>query len=371
MLKLKVIQPNVTVKEIDILYVLRNKVLLESIKNDIDKLSHLYSQIEHLSDYYIKGRPWGRGSRDTPLRQIPFVLGNDNQFHPPSKVKLLQNVEGIPTFLILKTSDTKVLLHPDIAKDEKAVVQLKRCGMELVGLEETINTVKETVVGIATKQITTPSHQLYDDLIEDTLWLAAHGNSYASRIVAEDGTLQLPSDVFVSGSHLNWRPLWHAKLLPGYFPISPKYFEIAPKYGLKIEQLNQCLEELGVHGFSKEKDDKLVSVAGEAVAKTHLSDEGHNPVSVADHDKLGYDLMCQGHCGNVFEVKGMADPRDVALQASQVDRAKEYGDKYILICVYNLPDDPSNTGYKEVPDPQQIWTPEEKARVPKKKWLKS
>ncbi len=369
MLKLKVIQP--TVKEIDLLYVLRKNILLKSIKNDIEKLSHLYSQIEHLSDYNIKGRPWGRGTRDIPLRQIPFVLGDDNQFHPPAKVKLLQKVEEVPAFLSLETSGTKVPLHPQIAKDEKAVAQLKRCGMELVGFEETVTTVKEIVNGIATKQITASSPQPYDDLIEATLWLASHGNSSADRVVAEDGTLQLPSNVFVSGSHLDWRPLWQANLLPGYFPISSKYFQLAPKYGLKNEQLNRCLEEMEVHGFSKEKDDRLVSVAGEAVARKRLKEEGHNPIDVADHDKLGYDLMCQGHCDSVFEVKGMADPHDVTLQVSQVDRAKEYAAKYVLICVYNLPDDPSNVGYKEVPDPQQIWTPEEKARVPKKKWLKA
>lgn len=366
MLELKVIQPNVNVKEIDILYVLRNKVLLESIRNDMEKLSHLYSQIEHLSDYYIRGRPHGRGTKDIPLRQIPFVLADDNQFHPPEKVKLLQKVEEVPAFFSLATTDAKVPLHPEIAKDEKAVVQLKRCGMQSVGLEETIRIVKDIVLGIATKQIDSPN----DPFIEATLWLAAHGNSYAPRVVAEDGTLQLPSDVFVSGSHLNWRPLWQANLLPGYFAMSSKYFGLAPKYGLKNEQLNQCLEEMGVHGFSEEKDDRLVSVAGEAVAGTHLRDEGHNPISVADHDKLGYDLMCQGHCGSVFEVKGMAVPHDVVLQASQVDRAKEYAGKYVLVCVYNLPDDPSNVGYKEVPDPEQIWTPEEKAIVPKKEWLK-
>jgi hypothetical protein len=371
MLKLKVIQPNVAVKEIDILYVLRNEVLLDSIKNDIEKLSHLYSQIEHLSDYYIKGRPWGRGTKDIPLRQIPFVLGDDNQFYPPAKVKLLQKVEEIPAFLSLATTDTKVPLHPEIAKDEKAVVQLKRCGMELVGLEETISTVKGIVNGIATKQINPPSPQLYDDFIGATLWLAAHRSSTAVKVVVEDGTLQLPSDVFVPGVHFDWQPLWEANLLPGYFPISSKYFELASKYGLKIEQLSQCLEEMGVHGFNKETDDRLVSIAGEAVARKRLTDEGHNPASVADHDKLGYDLMCQGHCDSVFEVKGMLDPRDVTLQASQVDRAKEYADKYVLVCVYNLPNNPSNVGYKEVPDPEQIWTPEEKARVPKKKWLKA
>ena len=367
MQKLKVIQPNVTVTEINILYVLRNKVLLEGIKNNIEKLLHLYRQIENLSDYYIKGRPQGRGTRDIPLRRIPFVLGDDNQFHPPEKVKLLQKVEEVPAFLSLATTDTKVALHPEIAKDKNAIDQLKRCGMESVGLEETIRIVKDIVLGIATKQINSPN----DSFIEATLWLAAHGNSYATKVVAEDGTLQLPSDVFVSGSHLDWRPLWQANLLPGYFPISPKYSELASKYALKTEQLYQCLEEMGVHGFDKEKDDRLIAVAGETVAKKHLKDEGHNPESVAEHDKLGYDLICQGHCDSVFEVKGMADPHDVSLQASQVDRAKEYADKYVLICVYNLPADPSNVGYKEVPNPEQIWTPEEKARVPKKKWLKA
>jgi hypothetical protein len=368
MLKLKVIQPNS--KENDILYALHNKVLLDSIKNNIEKLSRLYCQIEHLTDYYIRGRPRGRGTQDMPLRQIPFVLGDDNEFHPPEKVKLMQKVEAIPAFLSLLAPDTKVPLHPEIAKDKKAVEQLRRCGIETVGLDKTISVVKNLVNDIASKQISSPSPQLYDALVKATLWLAAHGNIYAVRVVAEDGTLQLPSDVFVSGAHLDWRPLWEAKLLPGYFPISSKYLDLAPNYGLKVEQLDLCLEEMGVHGFNKDKDERLVTIAGEAVAEKRLTDEGHDPHSVADHDKLGYDLMCLGHCGRVFEVKGMFDPSDVPLQASQVDRAKEYADKYVLVCVYNLPNDPNNVGYKEVPDPEQIWTPEEKARVPKKKWLK-
>jgi hypothetical protein len=75
--------------------------------------------------------------------------------------------------------------------------------------------------------------------------------------------------------------------------------------------------------------------------------------------------------GSVERMTIIKYPHDVALQASQVDRAKEYGDKYVLVCVYNLPDNPCNVGYREVPDPEQLWTPEEKARVPKKKWLKA
>jgi hypothetical protein len=371
MLKLKVIQPNVTVKEIGIPYVLCNKVLLESIKNDIEKLSHLYSQIDHLTDYYIKGRPWGRGTRDIPLRRIAFVLGDDNQFHPPEKVKLLQKVEEIPAFLSLATADTKVPLHPEVAKDGKSVDQLKRCGMESVGVDKTIGDVRNMVHDIATKEYNPPSLRPYDILVEASLWLMAHGSSDLTRLVAQDLTLQLPEYVFASGAHLDWRPLWEANFLPGYCPISPKYVDLAPKYGLKIDKLYQGLEDVGVHGFSKEKDARLITVAGESLAKKFLKDEGHDPVSVADHDKLGYDIICREHCSNVFEVKGMSDASDVSLQASQVDKAKELGEKYILVCVYNLPDNPNKIGYKEVPDPEQMWVAEEKARVPKKKWLKA
>ena len=367
MLKLKVIQPNVPVKEIDLLYVLRNKVLLEGIKNDIQKLSHLYTQIEDLTVHYITGRK----GRDVPLRQTPFVLGDDNQFYPPEKVKLLQKVEEIPTFLSLATTDIRVPLHPEVAKDDKAVDQLKRCGMDIVDVDKTIGDVRNMVHDIATKEYNPPSLRPYDILVEASLWLMAHGSSDLTRLVAQDLTLQLPEYVFASGAHLDWRPLWEANFLPGYCPISPKYVELAPKYGLKIDKLYQGLEDVGVHGFSKEKDARLITVAGESLAKKFLKDEGHDPVSVADHDKLGYDIICREHCSNVFEVKGMSDASDVSLQASQVDKAKELGGKYILVCVYNLPDNPNKIGYKEVPDPEQMWVAEEKARVPKKKWLKA
>ena len=158
-------------------------------------------------------------------------------------------------------------------------------------------------------------------------------------------------------------------MLPGYFPLSSKYFGYAGKYGLKVDVLKQYFQEMKVHGFSDESDARLITVAGEAIVGRYLEKIGHKPKDVADHDKLGYDLCCQGHCDQVFEVKGMSAPGDVSLQASQVDKAKELCEKYILVCVYNIPDDLTKIVIKEIPDPQQIWVAEEKARVYKKKWL--
>jgi len=367
MQKLKVIQPGVTVQNIDILYVLHKKDLLESIKSDTEKLLSLYIQIGNLSDYMIQGRPKGRGTKDIPLKNYSFVLGDDNQLHPPTNIKLMQNVKEIPGFIELE--DPSVPLHPAIASNKKAIDQLKRCGMGILDLEEIVNAVKVFVNSVMTKQAAPKSSELYDDFIEATVWLAIHKDITPIKIVVEDGTLQLPGDVFMPKTYLDWLPLWKAKLLPGYFPISSKYKDIAPKYGLTIEHLNQYFEKVGIHGFNKEQDERLIAIAGEAVARARLKDKGHMPIDVADHDKLGYDLMCQGHCDRVFEVKGMTEPHDVPLQASQVDRAKEYTDKYILVCVYNLPSDLGSVGYKEIPNPATIWTPEEKARVPKKKWL--
>jgi hypothetical protein len=366
LLDLQLIKQNIP--EIGIYDVLHNKELIESIKNDTEKLISLYGQIEKLENYWIKGRPQGRGTRDVPLRLIPFVLGNDNQLHAPEQVKLLQDIAEIPPFIDMGKINTKIPLHTEIAKNETAVSQLKRCDMEVIGIQKTIDNVKDLVHDISNN----PSYlQLLDTLVEASLWLIAHDVSKLDKLLDQSGTLQLPENVFIPYGHLDWQPLWDANMLPGYFPLSSKYFELAGKYGLEVEAMKQCLQEMKVHGFSKEYDARLITVAGETIAEKYLESKGHIPKNVTDHDKLGYDLYCQGHCNQVFEVKGMSEPSDVSLQASQVDKAKELGEKYILVCVYNIPEDPTKIVFKEIPDPQQIWVAEEKARVPKKKWLKA
>jgi hypothetical protein len=84
---------------------------------------------------------------------------------------------------------------------------------------------------------------------------------------------------------------------------------------------------------------------------------------------LGYDLQCQGHCKKVFEVKGMADPHDIILKDSACTAAQQKKGDYVLICVYNLPTQPDKFGYKEIPNPVNIWEAVEQARVPKDKWI--
>ena len=89
--------------------------------------------------------------------------------------------------------------------------------------------------------------------------------------------------------------------------------------------------------------------------------------NVHDQTELGYDLKCQGHCVKVFEVKGMAQPRDVTLEESQVNAAQQKKKEHILVCIYNLPAHPDKVGCKEIPNPQNIWNPVEKAKVPKER----
>jgi hypothetical protein len=96
-----------------------------------------------------------------------------------------------------------------------------------------------------------------------------------------------------------------------------------------------------------------------------LKGKGHNPQDVSDRDRLGYDLACP-HCGMAIEVKGMKEPKDIELEESEVRAARQMAEKFKLIIVYNIPDEPS---YLERNNLKHIWEPVEKALIPREKWL--
>ncbi|MFC1929503.1 sacsin N-terminal ATP-binding-like domain-containing protein [Chloroflexota bacterium] len=358
-------------KTLGIYDVLHKKSLLETIKDKPEKLAMLYKQITHLSDYFIRGRPQGRGTRDVPLRRVPFILADDGQFYSPDETIVAADRKTLPSFLSQVLGEEKKSVCPQVGSNDEAVEQLKRCGVKVMDIDTIIRDVKDMIISVQSKEYDPQKTGQYDLSAEACIWLISRKANFAGKVLVSDGTLQLPQYVFVPKTYLDWYPLWQAGFLPGYFPINENYSKLARKYGLRNENLYQNLQETGIHGFEKETDARLITIAAEAISKKYLSDKGHNPEVVSDHDKLGYDLMCKEHCDRVFEVKGMADPTDVSLQASQVEKAKEFGKRYVLICVYNLPSDLAKIGFKEIADPQQIWTAEEKARVQKKRWLNS
>jgi len=348
---------------VDVYKLLHRKELLEALKNETKELVACYRVIDRLEDYYIRGR----GGRDSPLSTVPFVLGNDCEFHAPRNIVIMAiDLTDIPKFLLALLSKEEKHLHPEIAKDNKAVEQLKRCGLKIVNRQTVMEDLWDIVNNITDPRKCPDSWAYPDTLIEATLFLIANnGRPTLHRLVAQDETLQVPKNLFVSDAPLNWAPLWSAHFLPGFQPVHEKYF-----VSTRREVLSQYFKELDVHGFLSEEDRPLIETVAYEIAKKKLADEkGHDIVPVTERHKLGYDLQCQTHCGKVFEVKGMKDPHDIELKESACIAAQQKLEDYILVCVYNLPTTLDKVGYKEIPNPKSIWQPIERARVPKDKWL--
>lgn len=353
------------VDEVGIYEILFMKDILESLKADRQKLVVLYQLIEPLDSYRINGRQ----GRAAPLSSVPFVLADDSQFYNPDEVIAIQvELSSLPTFLKSVIPTNKKFLHPDIAKDEKTITQLVRCGLETVSEETVRRKARELVNSIKSPQMCPASWQYPDDFVRAELYLFSKGSLSVDTLVTEDGSLQVPKNTFVPGSPLDWHPLWeNGSLAPGYYPVHRKYLDPHKEFGIPLEKVYQSFEEMGVHGFHADKDEAVIEHTAYEIAKKKLKD--HVIADVHDRTELGYDLECKGHCTKVFEVKGMALPRDVPLEESQVNAAQQKKEDYILVCIYNLPAHPDKVGYKEIPNPQNIWNPVEKARVPKDRWL--
>ncbi len=346
---------------------------LEPLKNQPERLVTVYRRAVDLTPYYIMGR---KGIDPIPLREVSFVLADDGEFYPPNQTVALElDFNSVPEFLrtVAPILGEKKRLHPDIAVDPEAIKGLQNCGLQVINKQTIVSDVGQFIENIDTADDCPKTWQYPDDLIQATLFFIAEGGGPIKLLVAEDGTLRDPTNLFVPGVTLDWTSLWEANLVGHFQPIHKGYLskEWQEQYGLQTEKAFQYFEELGAHGFSRDKDKSVIKTAAEAIAEKRLTSpaEGHSIINVTERDKLGYDLECKGHCGKVFEVKGMTEPRDIPLEPSEVTAAQQKKDDYILVCVYNLPAHPHKVGYKQIPDPESIWDPVERAKVPKGKWL--
>jgi len=346
--------------------ILYSREMLEPLKDDPERLATVYRRIAGLNDYRIHGRQ----GRATPLDRIPFVLSDDGEFYPPDKVATLQvDLDLVPNFLKAVIPTEKKFLHPEIAKEAESVRQLERCGMEILNEDSVIQKVQQLVNRITNPEMCPQSWQYPDDLIKATLFLISRGKFSGERLVAQDGSLQVPRNTFVSEAPLDWSLLWKSDFLPGFHPVHQKYFEMKGEHEIQLEKIYQCLEELSVHGFRPDKDKRVIELTAYKIATKLLEEKGHTIADVHGQTELGYDLECQVHCTKVFEVKGMAEPENVSLEESEVIAAQQKEDDYILICVYNLPSHPDKVGYKEITNPKGIWDSVGKAKVRKERWL--
>lgn len=339
----------------------------------MERLIEVYRRLAQLNAYRITGRR----SRETPLYMTPFVLAENGNFYPPNQMVALEmSLTHLPEFLrtVLPSLKEKKLLHPEIAKDHQAVKALENCHLTVVDTQRALNEVEQLVKGINTPDECPNTWKYPDDLIQVTLFLVAGGEGLSvERLVADDRTLRGPRSLFVPGAPLDWKPLWDVHLLPGFQPVHQHYLrkEWLEQNGLQWETVHQYLEKLGTHGFHRDGDRPLIQVAAENIAKRRLEKQGHRIADVTQRDKLGYDLECHEHCGKVYEVKGMAEPRNVTLEESEFEAARQKKENYVVICVYNLPTYPDRVGYKEIPNPGRIWQPKGQATIAKDEWLES
>lgn len=347
---------------------LQNTELMESLSRRPDALVLLYNLIEQVSDYYING---GQG-RYTPLYRVPFVLAEDGRLYPPNDVFVPQtDLASVPNFLKAFVSENKHVLHSAVASDLDAVNQLARCRVEIIDIARVVSTLAE-IVGRITEPAGCPSEWKYpEDLIRATLFVAAQNGPPVSRLVADDDTVLTSELCFVPGADLDWQPLWQANLLPGFSPVNSIYTSAstAQEIGLEIQQVRDYLFACRAHGFDSNRDGGLTETAAYAIATQRLQARGHVLAPVTQRDNLGYDFECSGHCNLVFEIKGQSEPRDENLPESETNAAKQKGEDYVLVFVFNLPSQVDNIRYKEVPNPQTIFVAIDRTRVPKDSWL--
>ena len=249
--------------------------------------------------------------------------------------------------------ESKRRVHPVIESDQEAVNQLERCGVKVIRISESEvwEEVRRTLDQIEGADQCPSNWNFPRDVIEKKWgWQLSH-------VISESGVVRKPRFLFVPGAPLDWEPLWRAGYLSApYMPVHPLYRDktLLSRYGLTENDINYLLMESGVHGFKRDVDRELVEEVAYRVAEEQLKKKGHNPVRVTAHTQLGYDYECQGHCNQVFEVKGMGNPRDIILEGAEAKAVLDKKDDYVLICVYNLPCPPSQIGYKEIVNPQSI-----------------
>ena len=334
---------------------------LQYIVDDLEKLISLYHKLNGYRGY----------------EEVEFILGEDKKFYKPKEIMSIQTeLSDIPEFLKSLVPKDKKILHPEIAKDNEAIEQLKRCGVEVIDKQALTSKLKEKIEKISYHQDCPEEWRYPRDLIEATLFLIrkyVYENDWNFRLqyfVSDGETLQPPSNLFIPEAKLDWLPLWKRGYVPGFQPIHELYLdpELLAKYSLTREQLNEFFKNNNVRGFNPEQDKQLIEQSAMKIAEIRLRESGHIIERVEQRDELGYDLQCIEHCEKVFEVKGMYEPKDIELKPKEYEAILKKKEKYVLICVYNLPNVDDKIGYREIPNVKELCVPVEKAKISKDKW---
>jgi len=356
----EILQKAPQVDKLNTYEVLTNEKLLSRLRKNKNKLRTLYRSIGKLSDYYIRGR-----RSDPPLWSRSFVLDRSGQLRRPSevvvaKLDIPEEIKRLPFLKHIVDSlrweklsklSGAYELDPDIAEDDEAVRQLKRCDLKVEELsrDDLFAKLYDEIRRIKRREDCPRQWSYPADLIEATLYLLSlttSKNVTLERLVSRDGELKDTRFLFAPGESvpgviLDWSYLEKKGCLRGlYHPIHEDYWndQILERYGLTREGVTvRLVKASGVHGFERKQDSELVAKAAEEIARKWLVKQGHNPQRASDTKGIGYDFYCEEHCDKVFEIKGKFELSDIELEGSEAEAAVKRGKNYILILVYNLP----------------------------------
>ncbi len=247
-----IIKNKLSLEQVGIYDLLFEEELLKHFKGQPEKLTRCYSLINTLSDYYIGGRG-GRGCR---LMHIPFVLADDGELYPPGQVTVIKiEKDALPKILVPFIPEGGKLLHPKIAEDGKAVCQLRRCGIDVTDGDDISRTCRERIQNITDWGMCPKEWEIPDTLIEATLSLIiseGYTGLKLSRLVAQDGSLQPPQDLFFIDAPSKWTPLWKSLFFSNLQPVHEKYFM---QENLK-EEVTEYVKNLGV--IDKIEDSQII-----------------------------------------------------------------------------------------------------------------
>jgi hypothetical protein len=295
------------------------------------------------------------------------ILSHDGEIRRAGEsVAVSIDLEQLPGWLKEIAYTNKVPIDPRVTKDEKTVAWLQLRGLDVVNFDFVLNRLSEKLDSITGLSECPGSWSFPEDVIEATLYLLSRRDWWSpEHFVAGDGTILPAKRLFLAGGQLDWSHLWKAKLLPTCAPLDEGYVtdvERLNRLGIDRAGVLAHLQRSGIHGFDPKDDKELTEDCAYNLFSDRASRSGHVLGPKQHRRDVGYDFACIGHCNRVFESKGMHTPGDVEFLASEYAAARSLHDEgrggdYVLVCVYDLPCQPENVGYREIPDPFTIADP--------------
>ena len=354
------------------------KELLRTIAKTPNSLNTFHRSINKLSPYYLKGRDRA-SSPSLPVKAHKFILGIDNEFHKPKDVYFLDNsldkIQIPKRFNNLLDLEDKTLVSPKI--DINLIKEL--ADKTEIPIENSTDIVISKIIEflnlIKSDKSKIPNNLIFpDDIIELQTIILRHNSPKSPTfnfMICEHGEFQPSTNIVTKLGKHDWTNIVRNSYLTRD-PPKPinihlpheKYYEIIDDN----DTLRSIFEKCGLKDFGDNPNKEYIEQAAYSIAECKLTLMGHQPKTTIRRGE-GFDVKCE-HCDIIFEVKGMSSPRDINFTEMETNKAKELGDNYWLICVYNLPDEfKFETSVKIIKNPYLIMKPSGNSRIPKNSWL--